>query len=68
MTTILANSLSDGYTFNKFVKIIFESNFLSGISRSGGIGRRAGLKIQSGLHQVPVRVRPSVLNYCEDMQ
>ena len=31
--------------------------------RSGEIGRRAGLKIQSGLNPVPVRVRPSVLLY-----
>lgn len=30
------------------------------ICRSGGIGRRAGFKIQFGLSQVPVRARPSV--------
>ena len=60
MTTIIANALSDGDTFNKFAKTIFENIILNGICRSGGIGRRAGLKIQYGLPHVPVRVRPSV--------
>ena len=30
--------------------------------QSGGIGRRAGLKIQSGSHRVRVRVPPLVLS------
>ena len=33
-----------------------------GISRSGGIGRRAGLKIQFGSNRVGVRVPPSALS------
>ncbi len=40
--------------------VFFVEDFCSLFCRSGGIGRRAGLKIQSGSHQVPVRVRPSV--------
>ena len=35
------------------------NNVLTSICRSGGIGRRAGLKIQSGLPQVRVRLPPS---------
>ena len=40
---------------------LFWSVQFYGICRSGGIGRRAGLKIQYGSPHVPVRVRPSVL-------